>query len=430
MLLFLIYNLLSLIASPILLIVYLINAVKYRNIIKGTWQRLGFVPRRQNAKDVPLFWLHAVSVGETIAARAVWPEIQKALPEWKMAHSTFTDTGMGEVTKGIENKGIIFYMPFDFFISVWMVFARIRPRLLVLMETELWPNLLFMAKLYGCKLMVVNGRISDDTSRDARLAISLYRWMTSRVDLFCMQSQEDAARIIALGASADKVKVAGNVKFDQAMVSVTLGEEVMLRNNLGLKRDEPVLLAGSTHSGEEEIILQAYRIVKKSNPETRLIIAPRHITRGAEIEELIKAHGFAAVRKTKINEGFIVPSDAVLILDTIGELAKAYSMCTAAFVGGSLVNVGGHNILEPMGLGKPAIFGPHTNNFRDITALALNTGVGFKVENAEDLAARWSEFLQNPDYCRMMADKTVEVISVHRGAAKRCAEDAAKLVGM
>lgn len=430
MFLFFLYNLLSLIASPILLVVYLINALTRRNIIKGTWQRFGFIPRRQNAKDVPLFWLHAVSVGETIAARAVWPEIQKVLPDWQMAHSTFTDTGMGEVTKGVEGKGTIFYIPFDFFLCVWMVFARLRPRLLVLMETELWPNLLFIAKLYGCKLMVVNGRISDDTSRDARMAISLYRWMTNRVDLFCMQSQEDASRIIALGAAPDKVRVAGNVKFDQAMVSVTLGEEAILRNNLGLKRDEPVLLAGSTHPGEEEIVLQAYRIVKKSNPETRLIIAPRHITRGAEIEELIKAHGFAAVRKTKINEGFIVPSDAVLILDTIGELAKAYSMCIAAFVGGSLVNIGGHNILEPMGLGKPAIFGPYTNNFRDITALALNNGVGFKIENAEELALRWQEFLQNQEYCRNMADKTVEVISVHRGAAKRCAEEARKIVGM
>jgi 3-deoxy-D-manno-octulosonic-acid transferase len=430
MFLYFLYNLLSLIFSPVLFIVYLINALTRHNIIKGTWQRFGFIPKRKDAKDVPLFWLHAVSVGETIAARAVWPEIQKALPDWQMAHSTFTDTGMGEVTKGVENRGIIFYMPFDFFICVWMAFSRLRPRLLVLMETELWPNLLFMAKMYGCKLMVVNGRISDDTARDARMAISLYRWMTSRVDLFCMQSQEDATRIISLGASPDKVRVSGNVKFDQAMVSVTLGEEAILRNNLGLKRDEPVLLAGSTHPGEEEIVMQAYRIVKNNHPETRLVIAPRHITRGAEIEELIKAHGFSAVRKTKINDDFIVPPDAVLILDTIGELAKAYSMCTAAFVGGSLVNIGGHNILEPMGLGKPAIFGPHMNNFRDITELALNNGVGFKVENADDLAARWMEFLQNPDYCKKMADKTVEVISIHRGAAKRCADEAEKLVKM
>ena len=398
------------------------------NVIKDTWKRFGFVPKRLNAKEVPLFWLHAVSVGETIAARALWPVIQKLLPDWQMAHSAFTDGGMGEATKGVDNKGIVFYMPLDFFFSVWLVFARLRPRLLVLMETELWPNLMFIARLYGCKIIIVNGRISDSTSRNARMALSLYRFMTKRIDVFCMQSSEDANRIIALGASPDKIIITGNIKFDQAMVSVTLGEEVILRNNLGIKRDDQVLLAGSTHPGEEEIVMQAYRIVKKNYPDTRLIIAPRHIHRGAEIEELIKAHGFAAVRKTRINEGFIVPEDAVLILDTLGELAKAYSMCVAAFVGGSLVNIGGHNILEPIGLGKPAIFGPYMNNFRDITDIALKNGIGFVVENAEELANIWMEFLRSPENCKNVADKTTEVISMHHGAAKRCVDAVEKLV--
>ena len=244
-----------------------------------------------------------------------------------------------------------------------------------------------------------------------------------------MQSEGDAERISQLGADPSRIVVVGNSKFDKSAPVVSLGEQITLRNALGLQRDEPLLLAGCTHAGEEEIVLRAFRQVKTAYAPVRLLIAPRDVNRAQEIEELVIAHGFSVARRTRLAT-MPPPPDAVIILDTIGELARAYSLCISAFVGGSLVPLGGHSVLEPLALGKPTLFGPDMSNSRDTVAIVQQAGVAVQVDDADAMAAAWLRFLNDPNLCRTLAEKAIAVCRQNRGASQRCAEEAAQLVGV
>jgi len=421
------YNLLLFLLSPLIILLLLWRLLVAGKSRRGLFERLGFIPRGKLPAG-PRCWVHAVSVGENTAAKPVWQALLSLFPDHQLLLSTTTDTGQATAAKFVGGQGHTIYFPFDLLPCAWLALARARPAVIVIMETELWPNFLAMAKLFGCKVMVANGIISDRSLRGAARLRPLYRWMAGNIDRFCMQSREDADRIVRLGADPARVMVAGNTKFDEVLTEVSLGEQITLRNALGLGRDEPILLAGSTHPGEEEPVLRAFRQVKAAHHGARLLIAPRHIQRAGEIAELITAHGFAAARRTKIN-AVSAPPDAVIILDTLGELARAYALCTAAFVGGSFVPIGGHNILEPLGLGKPALFGPHMEKNRDLARLAQAAGVGFQVADAGELAARWSAFLDDRKLLKEMAEKTRTIFQLHAGAGERCAAEAAKLVG-
>ncbi len=420
------YNLILLLLSPFILLVLLWRLVSGKSR-RGLAERVGCVPTAKLAGDGPRLWLHAVSVGETVAAKPVWQTLLARLPGWHFVHSTTTPTGQDQAVKAVGERGQVIFFPFDLLPCVWWALARVRPSLIVVVETELWPNFLALAHLRGCKVVLANGILSDRSLRGARRLGPLYRWMTGNIDHCCMQSAEDAARMIALGAPPERVTVVGNTKFDQVLTEVPLGEQITLRDALGITRDEPILLAGSTHPGEEEHVLRAFRQVKANNPRVRLIIAPRHIQRAQEVEELAAAHGFTAVRRTKLTN-LPPPHDAVIVLDTIGELARAYALCHAAFVGGSLVPIGGHNLLEPLGLGKPVMFGPHMHKNRDITAIVLDARVGYQIADADELAARWQEVLANARLRRDIDARARGIFQQHRGAGDRCAEIAARLV--
>lgn len=419
------YNILLVLLSPLLCLYALWHMIGSGKSRRGLAERLGLLPTQKCAGDTPCLWLHAVSVGETFAARPIWQALLAALPGWRLLHSTTTDTGQAQAVKSVGAHGQTCFFPIDLLPCVWLALARARPAFIVLVETELWPNFLAIARLRRIPVMLVNGRISDRSLRRALRLAPLYRWMTGNVDRFCMQSDEDAARIIRLGADPARVMVMGNSKFDQVLTHVPLDEQAQLRDALGLRHDEPLLLAGCTHPGEEETVLRAFRQVKAAVPAARLLLVPRHIQRAQEVEAMAVAHGFAAVRKTRLAQAS-PPPDAVIILDTIGELARAYALCRAAFVGGSLVPVGGHNVLEPVALGKPALFGPYTSNFRDIVQLVQDAGVGMPITGADDLAAHWQTFLTDPARCAEIAAR-VETILAHRGASARCAAEAQRL---
>lgn len=427
MLALLVYNLLLLLLSPLLLLYMLWRLVVAGKSRRGLAERLGGVPAAKLSGAGPRIWLHAVSVGETVAARPIWQALLEAFPGWQLIHSTTTDTGQAQAEKSVGDAGQVIFFPFDFLPCMALALARVKPSLLVLVETEMWPNLLALAHLRGCKVMLANGIVSDRSLNGAKRLAPLYRWMTRNIDLCCMQSQEDADRIIRLGADPARVIVTGNTKFDQVLTKVPLGEQALLRDALGLAREEPVVLAGSTHPGEEEEVLRAYRHLKATHPDVRLLIAPRHIQRAPEIAVQAAAHGFTAVCRTKIAAA-PAPPDAVLILDTIGELARAYALCSAAFVGGSFVPIGGHNVLEPLGLGKPAIFGPHMHKNRDITTIVMQANVGFQVQNAEELAAEWARFVADTRLRRDIATRAQAVFKKHHGASQRCADAAKKMV--
>jgi 3-deoxy-D-manno-octulosonic-acid transferase len=425
----LLWNLLHLLLSPFVVLGIIYLTFFNPHTRRGLLERLGFISKRKLTGEGPVIWLHAATEGETVAARPVWPALLAALPGWRLVHSTMTDTGQAEAIKAVGDAGSVIYFPYDLWLFVKLALSRVRPRLIVLVETELWPNFLWVARSMGCRVMLVNGRISERSLTGGRRAPGLYRFMTDCIDRFCMQSREDAERIIALGADPARVTVTGNTKFDQNFGEVTLGEQIALRNSLGIGRDEPVVVAGSTHPGEEEVVLRAFRHVKTAHIHARLIIAPRDITRAAAIEELAAAHGFTAARRTKL--GVVpTPPDAIIILDTIGELARAYALGTSAFVGGSLVPTGGHNILECLAHGRPVLFGPQMSNFRDIAAIAIEAGVGFQVNDDVQLAARWEEYIGTARRRRDFTEKAVAVFQQHRGASRRTAEEAAHLMGV
>jgi len=423
----LVYNLVLLILSPIIILLLLYRLLVAGKSRRGVLEQLGFISTSKLAAG-PRFWVHAVSVGENTAAKPVWQAMKRLLPDHGLILSTTTDTGQATAKKLVGDQGQTIYFPFDLLPCAWLALARVRPDVIVIMETELWPNFLEVAKRFGCKIITANGIISDRTQRRAAFVRPIYRWMTGNIDRFCMQSQEDANRIIHLGADPARVAVTGNTKFDEVLTEVPLGDQITLRNALGVSRDAPILVAGSTHPGEEEPVLSAFRQVKTAHPEARLVIAPRHIQRAQEIEELATAHGFSVTRRTKIASA-PAPPDAVIILDTLGELARAYALCTAAFVAGTFAPLGGHNVLEPLGLGKPAIFGPHMEKNRDIALLTLAAGVGFQVANADELAARWNAFLADPQLLRDVAMKAKAVFQQHSGAGRRCANVAVALLG-
>jgi len=429
MLAIIIYNLVMVLISPILLPVIFLRGYFGEMTRNGVGERMGFIPRRKLKGTKPRIWVHAVSVGETMAAKFICPALQQQFQDFEIFQSSTTDTGHEQATKFMGDTGQVIYFPYDFLLFDWLSLTRVRPQLLVLVETELWPNFLLVAKLIGCKIIMVNGRISERSIKGGQRFAPMYRWMTAQVDLFLMQGQVDAERIIMLGADPSRVRVEGNAKFDQVDSVVSLGEQLLLRGTLGFNRDEPVLVAGSTHPGEEEIILRAFRQVKKSVPNVRLLIAPRQINRAGEISELIISHGFSPVRRTRLHDkSMSPPPDAVVILDTIGELASAYALCAAAFVGGSLDSTGGHNILEALAPGKPVLFGPNMSNFRDIAQIALDNEVGFQVVDDTEIAAKWVEILQSPKILVKIAQKTKEVFQQQKGASARCARAAKDLM--
>lgn len=425
-LMLILYNCVLLLITPLAILYIIWGLIITDRSRRGMLERLGFA-RVRDLPAGPRLWLHAVSVGETAAAKPIWQAILAVLPGWTFIHSVTTDTGHQQAMKFVGEAGRLIYFPFDFLPCVWLALARVRPRLIVLVETELWPNYLALARLLGCKILLVNGRISDRSLRGGARIGPVYRWMTSMIDRFCMQSTEDAERIIRLGADPARVTVVGNSKFEHVLAPVPLGEQITLRNTLGLRREEIVLLAGCTHPGEEEVVLRAFRQVKTTFPDMRLVIAPRDINRAQEIEELAGAHGFVAARRTRLATQ-APPPDAVLILDTIGELARAYAICAVAFVGGSLAPLGGHNVLEPLAMGKAALFGPHMSNFRDIAVIVEAAGVGFMVHDAPELAAQWQRLLADPRARQAIADKSASVFQQHRGASAHCAAEAAWLV--
>lgn len=424
---FILYNLVLLFLTPLLMLAVIARLLLGKETLSGLPERLGWISRHKLPAGARI-WVHAVSVGETMAARPIEAALLDAFPGHHLLHSSTTHDGQAQAIKLLGETGQVIAFPYDYWPCVWLALLRARPRLVVVMETELWPNFLTVAKWLGCAVMTANGTVSTRSLHGARRLRSIYRWTTAHIDHFCMQSDSNAARMCEVGADPARISVAGNSKFDQANITVSHDEQVQLREALALRHDEPVLLAGCTHQGEEDVILQAFREVRNACPETRLVIAPRHLHRVHAVEELIAAHGFSAARRSKIGTA-PTPADAVIILDTIGELARAYAICTAAVVGGSFVPVGGHNIIEPLALGKPAIFGPHMHKQRDLAAIALEGKVGFQAATSHDIAACWLDFLTDHDLCRSLETRTALLLAQHRGASQRCAEAARTLLG-
>ncbi len=310
---------------------------------------------------------------------------------------------------------------------------QINPAMIVLLEGELWPNVLAAAKRRYIGTCVINARFSDRAFRQAHLARPFYRWLLGKVDQVCAQSQVDAERYISLGAPADRVKVTGNTKFDERFPEVSEAEAQFMRTEFGFAPDAPVLVAGSTHPGEEEQVLDAFAHLRADHPGTELVLAPRHPERGDQVHELVERFGFQVYRRSFAQAGQGQPTPTgpqarVVVLDTIGELARVYALASVVFVGGSLVRIGGHNILQPLAQGKPVLVGPHMVNFRDVLEIARQAQAIQIVRSAGELRRAAEELLLSPEVAADRRERGLKMIAEQRGASERIAEALVELL--
>lgn len=395
-----------------------LTSAKYRT---GHRERFGGVGAR--AGDAPCIWVHAVSVGEMNLVRPLVKALARERPGCEIVVSTATNTGRETAEKLYPGRRA-FYFPLDFSWVVRKVLGRIRPDLVVLVELEVWPNFLEAAASRGVPVAIVNGRLSERAFRRYRLIRPFVaRWL-DRVARFCVQTPGYAERLRALGAPSERIVVTGNLKFDAtpAAPDRLKAEHEALAASFGLRGDEPVLIGGCTWPGEDEALLDAYGRLKAEFPTLRLLLAPRQAERFGAVEELVRRAGLACVRRTALREGRGAEPGAVILLDTVGELARVYALGSIVFVGGSLISHGGQNTIEPSALGRPVLFGPHTENFRDVNAELLAAGAARRVADATELEAALGELLASPDAAAEMGRRAQQVVGRHRGATRRTLE--------
>jgi 3-deoxy-D-manno-octulosonic-acid transferase len=365
-------------------------------------------------------WVHAVSVGEAIAAAPVVEGLRRLYPELPLVMTTVTSTGAQIVRERFAGLATHRFFPLDFPSVTRRAVAAINPAFLICMETELWPNTLRTLASRGVPVMIANGRISDRSYRRYRLIRRFMASVLADVRLFAMQSDEDARRIIALGAQPERVVVTGNIKVD-ASVPDPAGSVDLWRRLLGLAPGQRVWVAGSTHQGEEALVLDAHRAAQAEFPELVLVIAPRHPERTREVQALVDRRGWSSVRRSELPAAVTstaTPVPPVVILDTIGELAMLYAVADVVFVGGSLVPMGGHNVLEAAQRRKPVLIGPHTGNFRDSVGLLESVRAALVVRDALELSRELRRLLADPDLRAKLGDVGYEAVASRHGAVR------------
>ena len=396
----------------------MLTSGRYRAGLAG---RLGRVPPdlRERVRGRDVIWLHAVSVGEVVAATGLVRELERALPGWVVAVSTTTATGQAVARQRFPGLPV-FYYPLDLGYPVRRYLRVLRPRMIVLMESELWPRMLVEAERARVPVAVANARASDRSLRRTLALPSALRqaWagLLGKVTLFLAGGEETAARLLRLGVREQDVHVTGNLKFDLADPAETA---MMLRIAASLPPDAPVLVCGSTLDGEERLLLQAWPAVLRQLPEAVMILAPRHPQRFAAVARLAESLGLRTVRASGLAEsGARLGHGSVLLLDTVGDLAAVYSLATAAFLGGSLVDAGGHNPLEAARFGVPVLMGPSRGNFREITA-TLEAGGGLLGVTAADLPRILPRMLGGSEEARALGERGRAVFEAQAGATGR-----------
>lgn len=414
------YNLLAIVLVVLATPVFLIRLIREKGFGKRLQQSFGFLPKEDLAPVIKqdCIWLHAASVGEIVAASPIIKEIRYAFPNKPILISVVTSSGYDMARRIIKDADSIIFFPLDLPYLSHYVIKRIRPRVFLLVETELWPNFLKAARHFGIPVMMVNGRISDKSVERYHYMRSVLRAMLNTVETFCMQSSIDAQYIIRLGANKERVVVTGNTKFDQTYTNVTKEEQQTLLCEMGIENSYPILLAGSTHPGEEEFLFTAFQKIKREFPTAKLVVAPRDIIRSEELVTLAGEFGLSGRLRTDLLTNPSINHDVVL-LDTIGELGKMYSVGTIVYVGGSLVPRGGHNILEPAAHGKPIMVGPHMFNFKDTYALFSEREACVTVYDAAALGEKILEIVKNEPLRLKMSQETVTIIEENRGASRK-----------
>jgi 3-deoxy-D-manno-octulosonic-acid transferase len=412
------YNLLQVAALPWLgppVLLYLLSRPKYRSHLAG---RLGRLPDLSPLKGrSPRIWIHALSVGEVNAASALVTAISQRWQEAGIICSATTTTGLTTLKKKLGHTAhVITTVPFDLLPLVNKVINGISPDCFILVETDIWPNWVWSMRQSGIPTMLVNGSLSSRSAERLSHLGPVKDILYGGFDLLAMQSSDDRERLLRLGFSTDRVSAPGNLKYDLEVPQIGEAEKVLLGEAIGLTPNATLWVAGSTHPREEELILAAHEGLKHVFPGLQLLLAPRDPKRGPELESMAREMGLKAVRRSTVARSGDVD---IVVLDTLGELLKCYSLCDVAFVGGTLVNIGGHNLLEPAAYGVPVVFGPYVESVRTIAEDLLACGGGRRVSGKEELESVLIRLLNDSFERKNMGNKAKDLLRKNQGAVSR-----------
>ena len=386
-------------------------------------QRMGFgLPRRSPGR--PGIWIHAVSVGEVLSLQSLIQKLKSRHPGWEVWFSTLTESGFKVAREKITLADRLFFLPLDFGWIVRRFLRAVEPDLLILAESEFWPNLLRETKKRGVPVLSINGRISSSSFGTYRRLRSLGLKLLSLVDLYLVQTEQDKEKFVALRLPPERIQVSGNLKTEVHLPEYSGAAIADLKKSLNIPDGRKIVVAGSTRKGEEEILLRAFQAARKTRPDLSLIVAPRQPQRFREVERLCQSTGFRVDRRTERSRN---GSWDILILDTIGELAQAYALCDVAFIGGSLVSWGGHNLLEPAYYRKPVFFGPHMHNFAFLAERFLQAGGARTAHEGEELVDMF--LMKDERRLEIMGKKAREVLDSLQGATERTIQAIESMIG-
>lgn len=421
---YLLYDLILYASAIILVPYYLLRGLRYGKARRGIRERLGIYAQdfRQLLQGRKVFWIHAVSVGETRASIPLLKALRKTYPDAQILLSNVTETGR-KIASGIPEIDHFIFFPFDLRWVVRKSLSIIRPDLIILVETEIWPNFVLEAKARDIPLVLVNGRISDRSFPRYRMAGKLLPPILDTISDYCMQSEQDSRRIRHLGAPSGRVRVTGNLKFDMQPPRIDTDELGALRRELRFPQNARIWVAGSTHDGEEKQLTDVYQRLREICPELFLVLVPRHPERCRQVQDDLGKRNISAVLRSSLAElnRNLQPGE-IMIVDTLGEMLKLYALSDLVFVGGSLVDIGGHNILEAALLKKPVMYGSHMQNFKEIARLVRAAHAGLQVKNADDLYRQMRILIENPDEAMRIGENGHHLLEQNRGATQRTLE--------
>jgi 3-deoxy-D-manno-octulosonic-acid transferase len=404
------------IASYLLFLAGLPVLLTHPKLRSGIQARLGYYRGLERGAGTPRIWLHGASAGDLLALQPMMRELRARLPGCCIVVTTITNSGLAMAEKKLRDVAdVVVHAPYDLPGATRRAVAALRPDLLVLEYTEIWPNLIRAAHRAGVRIALTNGRFDPAKLSRYRAFFQAIGNPLRSIDCFLMRSDEEAGHVLSLRAAPDRVWVTGNTKFDALLLDGAEGREEALRGEMGLDPARPVFMAGSTHDGEEELLLPVYARLRERHPGLQLVIAPRYVERAGRIMALAAEAGLPV----RLRSGGAGAGHAqVTVLDTIGELAVAYRLATLVFVGGSFVTRGGQNVLEPAAQGCPVLFGPHMENFKDSVQVLQGRG-GIQVASPEQLLKVADELLSRPDQIRELGTLARRSVTAIRGASAR-----------
>ena len=409
-----IYSVVFYLITPLIVLRLVIRGLAAPNYRKRWGQRFGFFTSSESNKDV--IWLHAVSVGETLAAVPLVKALQTKYPKHRLLITCMTPTGSDRITAAFGDSVDHSYAPYDTPDAVARFLKRVQPKMLIIMETELWPNTVAACYKRQIPVILANGRLSEKSARGYARVSKLSGPMVAQLSAVAAQHGDDGGRFTALGLPAEKLHITGNIKFDLELnAQIRLSAEA-LRQQWDGTNQRPILLAASTHRGEDEIILQAFSLIKQSVNNALLVLVPRHPERFNQVGDLCLDAGYSLARRSNNDS---TDNADILLGDTMGELMTFFGACDIAFVGGSLVANGGHNMIEPAAWGKPTLSGLSVFNFAEVSRLLAEAGGLSLVEDAAVLAETVIELIQNPQQARQMGQSAQQVAEANRGALER-----------